>query len=323
MKKVLLLTLFALFAFASTIIAQTEAEKKTAAAKESADKAELGWKKGGGLGLDLSGLSLINPRIGAGTNRLGFGGLVNLFATKKAAKSFWENTGALQLGAQRIGGKSQPYQKSVDILRLGSRYAYDISKGKIFAALDVTAETQIMPTYSDNLLEGVDSNLLSKFLSPVRIAVSPGIVYKHDDHLSFFVSPIALNIIYVADELLIPSGRLGNVPGEHSRNQVGFNLKAAYTNKFFKDRIAFGSKLAWFADYTENLNGNVLWQNSADLMIFKGLALSLFGDVFYDHFSQAIVKEVPANTSPDALGPFLGLAPSYTGGFLLKYSRIF
>lgn len=292
---------------------------------------KLGWGFGGSLGLDLAGTFLGNPRLGAGDNRVGFGGLVNLFANNKQGKYFWNNSGTLQLAAQRIGNKTKddgsinPFQKNLDILRLGSRFGYSIMKDKLFAAIDATAESQLLPTYTGNVIKGDKKDLLSEFLSPARFAIAPGLDYKPTKNLSFFLSPASFNLIYVGnDSLAALTGQpLGNEEGKNSRFQLGYSLKAAYTNKYFKDRVAISSKIAWFADYRQSLNGNVLWQNALDIQIFKGLALGLFGDVFYDHFTLVQVEKIPAGTAPDAIRPFLGLKPAYTGGFLLKYNMIF
>jgi Protein of unknown function (DUF3078) len=297
--------------------AQTEAPKT--------EKPPKDWTIIGSFGLDLTGLGLINPKLGGGDSRLGLGGLIALSANLKKPKYFWNNNGGLQLSAQRIGGKSADFQKSLDILRLGSRLGYRILGDKLFVALDGTAESQLLKTYSGNFLNGVDSNLLSEFLSPARFAIAPGLDIKATKELTFFLSPASFNLTYIGnDNLAALEGQpLGNEAGKNNRSQVGFSVKAQYVNKFFKDRIAFASKVAWFADYKQNLNGNVLWQNILDIQIVKGLALGLLGDVFYDHFTLVQVEKAPADASPAELGQYLGLKPSLTGGFLLKYNAIF
>ena len=329
MKRINVLLLLACLFIGTALSAQTDEEKKTMAAKEAAAKAAMGWKKGGGFGLDLSGLGLINPRLGAGTNRLGFGGILNLFATNKAEKTFWDNNYSMILSALRLGGKDNPFQKSNDIVRLNSRYGYNIIKDKLFIAIDASAESQLLPTYAGNFIDGADADLLSKFLAPARISVAPGIDFRPNTHMKFFFAPVGFNFIYVGDEqlALLPGQPLGNeIRGnvvKNNRFQLGYLAKAEYTNKFLSDKITFLSRVGWFADYRKNLNGNVLWQNSMDFQLFKGLSLNVFGELFYDHFSKAIVKEVPADTPPNALEPYLGLNSSYTGGFFIKYNRVF
>lgn len=322
--KILLSATLLAFCFNASLFAQAGDDRLKEVAKMAAKDAE-GWTLGGGLGLDLAGLGLINPQLSAGGNRIGFGGLVSLFGNNKQAKYFWNNDVSLQLAAQRIGGKANPFQKSMDIMRLGSRYGYNILKDKLFIAIDATAETQFLPTYVGNDIEGPAADLLSEFLSPIRVAIAPGLDYKPNPHWSFFFAPASYRLTYVGNDALaaLAGQPLGNEEGKNSRNQLGYTMKAQYVNKFLKDRVAFSSKLGWFADYTKSLNGNVLWQNNMSIALFKGLSLDLIGDVFYDHFTQVVVKDIPAGTAANAVAPFLGLKPSYTGGFLLKYNMIF
>lgn len=307
-----------------TLTAQT-ATPATPATPAVAAKDTSSWTFGGGFGLDLAGLGIINPQLSSGGNRLGFGGLLNLFGNNKKAKYYWNNDVALQLSVQRLGGKANPFQKNLDVLRLGSRYGYDILLKKLFLAIDATAESQLLPTYVGNNIEGEQKDLLAKFASPLRIAIAPGLDFKPNSHFSFFFAPASYRLTYVGDDSLaaLVGQPLGNELGKNTRNQLGYTFKAQYINKYFKDRVAFSSKLGWFADYTKNLNGNVLWQNSMSINIFKGIGLELFGDMFYDHFTQVAVKDIPAGTPADAVSPFLGLKPSYTGGFLLKYNKTF
>lgn len=303
------------------LLAQTNPENVEATAPKETKK----WTFGGGFGLDLTGLGIINPQLSAGGNRIGFGGLINIVANNKTAKFFWNNDLSLQLAAQRVGGSVNPFQKNLDVLRLGSRYGYNILLNKLFIAVDATAETQLLPTYVGNNLKGDEGDLLSAFLSPLRVAIAPGLDFKPTAHLSFFFAPASYRGTFVGNDSLagLEGQPLGNEFGKNSRNQLGYTLKAQFINKYLKNRIAFASKIGWFADYSKELNGNVLWQNNMSITVFKGLALELFGDLVYDHFTLVAIKDIPAGTAADAVSPFLGLKPSYTGGFLLKYNLIF
>ncbi|MEY4204429.1 MAG: hypothetical protein RL013_2133 [Bacteroidota bacterium] len=324
MKKSLL-SLALLFAgFTSTLFGQAGNDRLDEIKKLSA-RDTVGWSFGGGIGLDMAGLGIVNPQLSSGGNRLGVGGLVNLYANNKRKKFYWNNDLSLQLSAQRLGGSSKPFQKNLDILRLGSRYGHNIALSKFFIAVDATAESQLLPTYVGNTLSGSSTDLLSDFLSPVRIAVAPGIDFKPSAKISFFFAPASWRLIYVGNEILseLEGQPLGNEAGRQSRSQLGYALKAQYTNKFFSNKVALNSRIAWFADYTNNLNGNVLWQNNLSISLLKGLSVDLFGDLFYDHFTRVVVEDIPEGTPASELDPYLGLKPTYTGGFLLKYNLVF
>lgn len=281
-------------------------------------KEGTGWTKGGDLGLTLNGSGLRNRRLSDGVNQFGFGGVINLFANSKQTKSFWENALMLQLGALRNGGKDKDFLKNGDILRLNSTWGYALKSDKLFAALDGRVETQLLPTYAGGLLKGDD--LLSNFLAPVSVLLAPGVVYKPDAHFSFFVSPAAVDFIYVGDdELARQTGQpLGNEEGKNNRLLIGPSLRAKYASTFLKDRIAFNSSFSWNANYRDAMNGRVLWANQANIQIYKGLSLKLLGEMFYDHYTKAIIAEADGATPQK-----LGLDTTFRGGFFLAYSRIF
>ncbi|MEO6037122.1 MAG: hypothetical protein ABIQ93_01835, partial [Saprospiraceae bacterium] len=109
-------------AFCCLISFQAQAQTQT---QDKPEEVKLGWTIGGSFGLDLSGIGIINPRVGSGANRFGLGGVGGLFANKKEEKSYWESKAELQLSVQKLG-KSKPtdatgFQKNLDLLRLTSR----------------------------------------------------------------------------------------------------------------------------------------------------------------------------------------------------------
>ena len=293
-------------------------DKKLDEVSGGLNKEGSGWTKGGDLGLSLNGTGIRNRRLSDGVNQFGFGGVVNLFANSKQTKSFWENALMLQLGALRNGGKGKDFLKNGDILRLNSTWGYAIHKDKLFAALDGRVETQLLKTYEGGLLKG--DKLFSQFLSPVNILIAPGVVYKPDAHTSFFVSPVAVDLIYVGvDSLARQIGQpLGNEAGKNNRLLIGPSVRIKYTNTFLKERIAFNSSFSWNANYRDAMNGRALWANQANIQIYKGLSLKLLGEIFYDHYTKAIVTEAEGATPQE-----LGLDTTFRGGFFLAYSRIF
>lgn len=319
-----LLTLILAFGLLQTVHAQTDPKQMTdkrmdevsGALKKEGD----GWARGGDLGLNLNGLSIINPRPNDGANQFGLGGLVGLFANNKKAKAFWENSAMLQLGVLRNGGKDEPFIKSTDLIRLNTTWGYAIKGDKLFAAIDGRAESQILKTHEKGRLKeivGNDTfNLVSKLFSPASLLFAPGIVYKPTAKLSFFVSPAALDYIYVGEKTLRASGALGNEPGKSSRSLIGPALRVKYTSNFLKDRLAFNSSFGWNATYNDALNGRALWSNQLNIQIFKGLALKLLGEGQWDNYAFSIVNRGKADERQS-------LAPTYRGGFFLTYSTIF
>ncbi|MBK7409656.1 MAG: DUF3078 domain-containing protein [Saprospirales bacterium] len=281
MKKRLLLLSLILVAtlWSASVFGQDAA---AAATKEETPK---NWTYGGGFGLDFAQLSLINPKVGSGANRIGFAGLANFTANYKKEKIAWNNTGSLQLGTQRVGGKNSPFEKNIDIIRLTSRASFRPGTGKLYGAVEADAITLLLPTYKGNVLKPEDpaENPIAKFLSPIQVMISPGLEYKFDDHLSLLYSPVSLKLIYVGDDNIAMLNVHGNKPGKNSFLMLGSNLKAAYNNKFLKEKLGWASSLDLFSNYLENpQNIDVLWTNDLGFTIVKNLSLNLVTQLFYD-----------------------------------------
>lgn len=311
----------------SFLSAQEAGDSRLKEVSDMAQKDTFGWTTGGGLGLDLAGMGLINPRVGGGGGRFGIGGLGTLFANRKEDKWFWNNAFSLQLSAQKLRSADptlpKGFLKNLDVLRLTSRYGRKMGSDKWFAAADFFAQTLLLKTYQSNYLSAVndDDRLVAKFLAPVQITFAPGVDFKPNDHLSFFYSPCGIQFIYVADDSIAALNIHGNDMGEKSFFGLGSEFKAAYTNKYFGDRLSVTNGLRLFSNYLdEPQNIDVLFTNNFSIAIFKGLSLDLLGEYFYDHN----VKVQKNFGSEDAAKlPYNGLGGQITGAFLLKYSKIF
>ena len=300
------------------------------------------WTYQGGIGLDLGGLAIINPKIGGGTGRFGIGGLGTFSANRKDDKSFWNNQFTLQIGAQRQGrtSLSQPegFQKNLDVLRLNSTYGYNIINEKWFASADLLAQTQLIKTYKSNYLkpvtlDGKPDIVVSKFLAPALVQFSPGITYKPTAHLNFQYSPVALRLIYVSDDSLALRDIHGN-DGTRDANGLitdykntflglGSELVGRYENQYFNKRFSTNTTLRLFSNYLDNPGAiDVLFTNNFSIQIFKGLSLDLLGELFYD---QDVRMNLDSNDNGiygddgDRQAP----AAQLTGAFMLKYSKIF
>lgn len=256
MKKYLLLVIASFFAFQATVSAQAEEEDKL-------------WKVGGAVGIDFAQMFFVNPKFGAGEDKIGLGGNVSFFAKYKKERVTWDNFAGLTFGIQRLGTfrKEIPFQKSVDELRIASNFAYGITETSPFGySLDFLFLSQVTPTYDGNLLsppQGQSLRPIAQFFSPATITISPGIAYKKSTTFGTFsalLSPAALKMIIVADDSIARLGLHGNPYSEglteeefrdnwrvapdgalvgggyYARNyiQFGATLKAGYAHKFFK-----------------------------------------------------------------------------------------
>lgn len=334
MKKHLLTLCIALVANAMVFAQEAKEEKKE------------GWFRTAGLGLDAGQLNMINPRVGAGENRINFGGAANVSLNYKKGRIAWDNGAAAIFGVQKLGsgivalgGTKKPFQKSADELRLNSKVGYSIKPGgKLYLAGDLSALTQLTPTYKNNLLSDINNkginDVVSQFFSPAIITFAVGLDYKPTPKLSFFYSPISLRgtIVQNDDITLRPSkaGATQNLFGvdvdKNSLFDLGSLARGVYTNKFLKDKLVVNSNLGLFGAYKSGKGIKVDWANQIAWDLFKGFQLGLNVNVFYD---KNILVQVSDNNGVggikrDAKGDaILDSKPSITQQLLLKYAKTF
>jgi Protein of unknown function (DUF3078) len=303
-----------------------------------------GWSRVGAMGFDLSGLGVKNPRVGAGLNRFGIGGLGSYAANRKEEKWYWDNTANLQLGVVRLGGAGNDFTKSTDVIRLQSKLGHPITKdGKWNLTGLVIGTSQLLKSYTGNLLKGTEANLFSKFLAPAQLQFHPGIEWKPNSKFSLLISPVGLNSIIVSDKNLANKNIHGNELGKTHRTQIVPALQASYQNKFLKDRVTYTSALNLTTDYTNKpfvLTALNFWQNNLSFAIGKGLSLDLFGEAAYDHYKfvqkdvdndgkidlgtlKVITNDGDIPASEDGKKDRLGRGVQMIGSFMLKYNKAF
>lgn len=335
---------FALF----RIEAQNDDNARINGLKKAIDKElkEDGWMTGGGLGLDMGQLLQINPKVGAGENRLGFGGAISVFAKYKKGLMSFDNIGSLNMGIVKLGTGvlastasfeevKQPYQKSIDELRINSRLGYKTTPTSKFSyAADFGFISQLTPTFrgTDNKnyikkfqTSTITSTIVSKLFAPAYITFAPGLDYKPNDNLSFFLSPFGFKSVIVADRDI---ARL-NIHGNKWRtvddfdltdSQLGGLLKGTYTDKYLTDRIVFTSRLTLFSNYLhEPGNIDLDWLNELGFNVYKGFQINIWTNVFYDHDVQVQVTDYTQVGGVRGTGRRV----SFTEQLLVKYNVIF
>ncbi|MEZ4884624.1 MAG: DUF3078 domain-containing protein [Chitinophagales bacterium] len=344
MKKMLLLLLLCIVSsWNVSVLAQEKVEEVE----------DDGWKRGLSFGMDFAQLLQINPKVGAGEDKLGIGGTVGVFGNYKKDKLLWNNTVSLLFGIQRLGSGlsvinptiDNPFQKSIDELRFSSKIGTQVKDDSKWAyAAELTFVSQITPTYPGNFLTDVTdtgASPIAKLFSPATLTLSPGIDYKANKKLSFFFAPFSWKAIFVLEDAIaaLPaSTKEDNTKGIHGNDwrsptdfdntfhQLGATLKGIYQDKFLEGKGAFKSELTLFSNYLENpQNLDVDWRNEIAMNIWKGLQLSLTVNVVYDHDVKVQITDYSASGGVQQTenGPALGRRASITEQLLIKYNVVF
>jgi len=322
-KRIFVLLFLTIFSIAFVNAQADDARLKeiTSQLKKDGEK----WVKGGAMGLDLSQLALINPKVGAGENRLAFGAITSTFANYKNDKISWENLLSWQMAVQRLGASENPFTKNIDLLRFGTKASYKL-KGKWNGAIIGTFESLLLKTYNDNSLSSNDNNKLqAAFLSPATISLSPGIDYKYNENLSIFLSPASYKSILVMNDDIAKLGVHGNpwrseTDFDNIKNEMGANLIAVYKNTFAK-KLGVSSNLNLFYDYfgEQGLDYvDVIFINNFSYEFIKGLSLNLLLDTRWD-------KDIKSITGYDNTGAEILEDNKWmiTEALFIKYTKLF
>ena len=284
--------------FFQSIIAQSDSTKQRF------------WKIGGGFGLDFSQLLYINPKVGAGDNRLGIGGNISLFANYKHKRIKWQNSTGLTFGVIRIGrGEAIPFQKSIDEFRVNSVFNYSIKDESSFNyAFDLHFLTLITPTYDGNYLSRINADIwhpIAEFFSPATLTLSPGFSYHTNQSYGDFtvlLSPASLKMTFVTSDSIAMMGLHGNPfekdvtreefidnwktqpDGEidggfyaHNYIQLGATLKFGYKHKLWPFKINGKTKHRMVVSTLVNLYTNYMRDpQNVDVEWIANIDLHLF-----------------------------------------------
>lgn len=265
--------MFRFFSFAFVVIFFVGIDNAAAqTAPKDSSHVDSTWVIGGGLGLDFAHLLYVNPRAGAGENRIGIGGNTSFYANYKERRFRFKSAAGINFGIQRLGRGARPFQKSQDEVRLSALVSYNLTKTNPFAyALDFLFLSQIAPNYEGNFLTYQNSPIthpISQFFAPATLVLSPGMTYKPSSSFTLLVSPASFKTTIVSIDGI---ARLGNATLTNSLHgnplgkfataedfrkeyginpkgqindstfyapnfyQIGATIKLAYQQKFFKD----------------------------------------------------------------------------------------
>ena len=216
----------------------------TLAQEEAAPEAPTPkWKVGVFTSLTFNQIALKNWAAG-GKNSFSGTWLGNAYANYKSEKATWDNT--LELGYGIMRNKGEDYQKSEDKIHLSSVYGYDAARQKLFYSGLLDFKTQFGKGYN----YGADTTLVSKFMSPGYVSISAGMLYKPNDKLSIYLSPVAGKITAVSDTAL--SQIYGLDEGSHSRVEFGAIAKVTYNHPNIVKNVDYYFRGDFFANWQDH-----------------------------------------------------------------------
>ncbi|MBW6460554.1 MAG: DUF3078 domain-containing protein [Bacteroidales bacterium] len=247
------------------------------------------WEYTGITGLNLNQASFTNWSVG-GVNSVAFSALGKFTANHKKDKFSWNNN--LNLIYGMVKNEGEDMRKSEDLLELITVPGYDLSKHWSLTGY-VSFKTQFTNTY--DLSE--DPQLISAFLAPAYLTISPSLRYSPVEWFYLLLSPATAKFTFVMDQELADKGSFGVTPAEYNENEVkvkdGENtliylgpFVEAYLKKELAKGFTFESRLNFL--YTlinrENLEPtdmDINWENFLNYQLAKYFSVSAFVHMAY------------------------------------------
>ena len=300
---------------------------------------EYGTNKFVQLGLNLNSLFQNNPAAGSGESQFGLGLNADLGYVVQKYKSILETDINLSFSLQKSG--NDPINKGNDKIHIASHYAFTTSySSNWYTAADLTIKSQFAPTYDGNTLSnlGDSLNLLSSFLSPLRMEFSLGEEYRFPQSPFYFFGGVAYNLMYVAnDEIAQFAARDkdGNVIGSLHGNpldgkalsQAGLTLKSRYRGFIVEDKLSYETDFNFFIDLLKRDAGfkkdnspiDIEWNNNIAYIITPGISINLTLDLLFDK-DIVFVSDSDEETGRDN---FTKEGVSINSNFLLTVRKTF
>jgi hypothetical protein len=244
------------------------------------DSLRQGWTVGGLLGLTFGQASSSNWAAGAQDFTMSLNTSDNLWAFYKRGKNSWDNTLTINYGFTSTSDLG--LQKSSDMFDLLSRYGHQIDSSKWYLSAMFDFRSQFTNGYNYyRNVQGKDSNqLISQFMAPAYILLSPGVEYKPKDWFSLFLSPVSGRWIVSTNKMLAPS--FGIDSGKSVLFQFGAFASATF-NKSIAKNVVYTARLDLYTNYLKNFGDiDVYSTNQIAMKINKVLTATYSLNLIYD-----------------------------------------
>ena len=306
MKKIVFSVLAILSIYVSAAqdksVEQMRNEASREIKKDPNDTIPKVWKTGGILRFTMNQSAQDNCSAGGDKNTLGLSSFFSGFAYYKKGKNSWDNTIDLAYGF--LSTTSIGNRKSDDKIDLLSKYGYDIGKNWYISGL-VNFRSQFAPGYA--YPAGKAPVLISDFLAPAYIILSPGLNYKPNDKFSFFISPATFRWIIVKNDSLSAKGAFGVDSGKHVKFEFGAYSTISYTAKISENAVYTG-RLDLFSNYLHAPQD--VYINMTNLIAVKVtgiLTMTVAFNLIYDNDVSTINPDGTTGGAKPQLQELLGI----------------
>jgi hypothetical protein len=247
-----------------------------------------------------------------GNSTLNLGGQAHLEANYQNKRHSWSNSFDGTLGFFKNisvdSGVNDNINKNADILQFSSNYLYDLQKANLKVGIGANFLSQFIKTYD----LAKSDKLLSDFLAPGILDVSPGIEWTPQPYLKVFLSPASGRFTFVSNDSIITkaeANRFGNDVDQRIRSELGARLDIVFEKELIKN-LNIRSRAQLFNNYTRpqlqidainSSRGNIdiNWQTDLFYKLTKNIALNFGFQVLKDDDVRIVSNKLTGDkTSP-------------------------
>jgi hypothetical protein len=247
-----------------------------------------------------------------GNSTLNLGGQAHLEANYQNKRHSWSNSFDVTLGFFKnisvVSGVNDNINKNADILQFSSKYLYDLQKANLKVGIGANFLSQFIKTYD----LAKSDKLLSDFLAPGILDVSPGIEWTPQPYLKVFLSPASGRFTFVSNDSIITkaeANRFGNDVDQRIRSELGARLDIVFEKELIKN-LNIRSRAQLFNNYTRpqlqidainSSRGNIdiNWQTDLFYKLTKNIALNSGFQVLKDDDVRIVSNKLTGDkTSP-------------------------
>lgn len=287
MKKIVVLLAIISFCYTNAQNAEKELINVTSAAEAKAkDTTNIGWKRGGNIGLLFNQSAFNNDWLGGGTSSMAGNLTINYDFNYKTATTIWDNKIFAAYGLTKLKGNETT--KTDDRLEFTSLYGKKAS-GYWFYSGFLNFRTQMDTGFNTKTGEKI-----SHFFSPAYLQAGPGLLWKKSDNLKVNFAPLTSRLIFVHPHFTELGPSFGVKQGESSRFEFGAAVNAYYKCTLIEN-VTMENILNLYSNYLDKpQNIDVDYQMNLVMKINKYMSANIsFQAIYDDNAIQSVqVREV-------------------------------
>lgn len=248
-----------------------------------------------------------------GNSTLNIGGQAHLEANYKNGRHSWNNSFDGTLGFFKNinveNGVNDNINKNVDVLQLSTKYLFDLQKANLKVGVGANFLSQFIKTY-----DLANPNfLLSDFLAPGILDLSPGIEWTPQPYLKVFLAPASGRFTFVTNDTIIlrtdaKANRFGNEVDQRARTELGARLDIVFEKELVKN-LNIRSRAQLFNNFSRpqaqidainssRANIDVNWQTDLFYKLTKHIALNFGFQLLRDDDVRITDKSTSAKITP-------------------------